>query len=136
MTEKRAHADLAIKFFSDSKMKCWWWDYIREEWKHVSNPDWDGRTIFEVSETKPTYKPKKKVTLAGITFNAPESVAPEHNTLYWIPKPVSVVARAYESYWSRGEFHMECLENGFVHLKEEDAILHANALIKLSKELK
>ena len=136
MIEKRPHADLAIKFYSDSKMKCWYWDETEHKWDSVTMPVWYEDEIYEVSEHKPTYIPKKRVTLAGITFNAPESVAPEHNTRYWIPKPVSVVARAYESYWSRGGFHMECLENGFVHLEEEDAILHAEALIKLSKELK
>lgn len=136
MTEKRAHADLAIKFYSDTNMKCWRWSEDFQEWLYIDTPHFTDDRIYEVSETKPTYIPKKRVTLAGITFNAPESVAPEPNTRYWIPQPVAVAARACESYWVCSEFGREYLENGFVHLNEEDARLHAEALIKLSKELK
>ena len=28
----RAHADLAIKFYSDSKMKCWYWSEKSQTW--------------------------------------------------------------------------------------------------------
>ena len=132
----RAHADLAIKFYSDTNTKCWRWSEDFQEWLYIDTPHFTDDRIYEVSETKPTYKPKKRVTLAGITLNAPESVAPEPNTRYWIPQPVTVGAIAYECYWVCSEFDREYLENGFVHLKEEDAKLHAEALIKLSKELK
>ena len=136
MTEKRAHAELAIKFYSDSKMNCWGWKETEQRWCLIAAPSWFVNEIYEVCEHRPTHKPMKRVTLAGITFNAPESVAPEMNTQYWIPQPVSTVVRAFECYWVCSEFGKEYLENGFVHLKEEDAKLHAEALIKLSKELK
>lgn len=139
MTEKRAHADLAAKYFSDSELKCWVWVkpvYENGFWEKVDMPKWSPSEIYEVSETKPTYKPKKRVTLAGITFNAPETEAPELNTQYWIPNPISILYTTYECRWQHGEFGMECLKRGFVHLNEEDARLHTEALIKLSKELK
>ena len=138
MTEKRAHAELAIKFYSDSKMNCWGWKETEQRWCLIAAPSWFVNEIYEVCEHRPTHKPMKRVTLAGITFNAPESVAPEPNTSYWIPQLVSIAsgARACERYWVGSEYGNECLENGFVHLKEEDAKLHAEALIKLSKELK
>ena len=139
MTEKRPHAELAAKYFADSELKCWVWVKPVDEngfWEKVDMPKWSPSEIYEVGEFKPTHTPKRKVTLAGITFNAPESVAPEVNTRYWIPQPETVGAGACECRWTCSEFSRECLKNGFVHLKEEDAKLHAEALIKLSKELK
>lgn len=136
MTEKRPHADLAIKFYSDTKMKCWFWDKRTQTWLRAVRPGWDDSRIYEVSETKPTYKPEKKVTLAGITFNAPESVEPELNTTYWVPTPLNTASLSIPIKWTLSAFNRKSLADGFVHLKEEDATLHASALIKLSKELK
>ena len=61
----RAHADLAIKFYSDSKMKCWYWHEESQTWFDVDKPGWEDCEIYEVCEHRPTHKPKKRVTIAG-----------------------------------------------------------------------
>ena len=132
----RVHAKLAIKFYSDSKMKCWFWDKKTQTWLHANSPGWFDGKIYEVSETEPTHKPKKKVTVAGITFSAPETEAPGVNTRYWNPDTIAVSVKTFTNCWKGDEFDRHLLERGFVHLKKEDAKLHAEALIKLSKELK
>ena len=35
----RAHADLAVKFYSDSRMKCWRW-YEDGTWDDILYPNW------------------------------------------------------------------------------------------------
>ena len=136
MTEKRPHAELAIKFYSDTKMKCWMWREDSQRWLDIGKPVWNAARIYEVSETKPTQPPKKRVTLAGITFDAPETKAPEPGTRYWYPDTISISVKTYTNCWGDSEFDRHLLERGFVHLKKEYAELHSKALIKLSKELK
>ncbi len=135
MTEKRPHADLAIKFYSDTKMRCWRW-YWDGSWEDITHPSWHEDDIYEVCEHKPTHKPKKLVTLAGITFNAPESVEPALGTVYWVPAPLSTSNNTVSVRWKDGVFDRCSLERGFVHLDKEDAELHAKALIELSRGLK
>ena len=134
----RKHADIAIKFYSDSRMKCWYWSKNSQAWLYVDKPgweDWEDLDIYEVSEQKPTYKPKKRVTLAGITFNAPETEAPELNTVYWVPHVLSSAVTAFACTWKGSTFDKNALKRGFVHFGKEDAKLHAEAQIKLSEGL-
>ena len=132
----RAHADLAIKFYSDSKMKCWYWHTDSQTWFDAVKPRWYESEIYEVSEQKPAHTPKKQVTLAGITFNAPESVEPELNAIYWVPHVLSSAVTTFACTWKGSTFDKNALKRGFVHFGKEDAKLHAEAHIKLSQELK
>ena len=99
-------------------------------------PRWYEKLAYHVGHEKPTAPPKRKVTLAGITFNAPETKAPEPGTRYWYPDTVAVSAKIFHNYWKNNEFDRHLLERGFVHLNRGDAELHAEALIKLSRGLK
>ena len=132
----RAHAELAIKFYSDSKMDCWSWKETEQQWYLVAAPSWYVNEIYEVCEHRPKHPPKKRVTLAGITFNAPETKAPEPGTRYWYPDTVAVSVKSFNNCWKDSEFDRHLLERGSVHLNKGDAELHAEALIKLNRELK
>ena len=127
----RAHADLAIKFYSDSKMKCWYWNEKSQTWVDVGKPGWENCEIYEVSEHRPTHKPKKRVTIAGITFDAPETEALELRTEYWLVRP----GETFSQRWNDDSFDHRWLANGMVHLDKENARLHAQALNKLNRQL-
>ena len=102
----------------------------------VVSPCWYEYEIYEVSEHRPEHKLKRQVTMVGITFNAPESVKPKRNTVYWVPNITSASIRSSPKQWRDNELDRKFLENGFVQLNKEDAELHAKALIELSRGLK
>ena len=131
MTEKRPHAELAIKFYSDTKMKCWVWDEDSRRWLDIGKPAWNVIRIYEVSETKPTKPPKKRVTMAGITFNAPETETPNMGARYWLANVESTVEFA----WNGNLIDQQWLAAGLIHLDRENARLHAQALRELNRQL-
>ena len=126
----RAHADLAIRFYSDSRMKCWRW-YADGTWDEILHPTWYESQIYAVGETEPTYKPKKQVTMAGITFDAPETEAPKVGAKCWVVD----VESAYHFEWGGGPAEQQWLAAGQVQLDEENARLHALALRELNRQL-
>lgn len=127
----RAHADLAIKFYSDSKMKCWYWSEKLQTWIVVGKPGWYACEIYEVSEYRPPHKPKKRVTIAGITFDAPETEAPKVGTKYWLVD----MDRAISIRWRGIQIERRWLTSGMIHLDKESACLHSQALSKLNRQL-
>ena len=129
----RAHADLAIKFYSDSKMKCWYWSEKSQTWVVVGKPGWEACEIYEVSEYRPPHKPKKRVTIAGITFDAPETDGLALGAEYWLVKFCTTSASLQR--WNDDQYDHRWLANGLIHLDEENANLHAQALRKLNQEL-
>lgn len=71
------------------------------------------------------------ITVGDVSFPKPESVAPTHGTMYYIPDLNSF--GTYGSHiWDGWEFDHQMLKTGLVHLTKENAIAHAKALIKLS----
>lgn len=62
----------------------------------------------------------------------PEKEAPELNTQVWVP---NVVGYPYMFIWNNGSTHKEYLDAGLVHLTEEGANLHRDALLSLSAGL-
>lgn len=127
----RAHADLAIKFYSDSKMKCWYWSEKSQTWVVVGKPGWEACEIYEVSEHRPTHKPKKRVTIAGVTFDAPETDELALGAEYWLVD----IDRANSIVWNGGQIERRWLADGLVHDCYENACLHAKALRKLNRQL-
>ena len=132
----RAHAEMAARFMADSSLKCWAWAVDARRWVENERPRWYENLVYHVGHKKPTAPPKRRVTMAGITFNAQESVAPEPKTRYYVPQPIAMVNTSHINYWTNSQFDRHLLERGVVHLDREDAKLHAEALIILSKELK
>ena len=129
----RAHADLAIKFYSDSKMKCWYWSEKSQTWVVVGKPGWEACEIYEVSEYRPPHKPKKRVTIAGITFDAPETDELALGAEYWLVQFGTTCACLQR--WNDEPYDHRWLANGLIHRDEENAILHAQALRELNRQL-
>ena len=126
----RAHAEMAIKFYSDAKMKCRRWR-ADGTWDDILCPNWYWTEIYEVCEHRPTHKPRKRVTMAGITFDAPETEAPKMGAKYWLAD----VESTYEFEWRGNPIEQRWLAAGLVHLDYESARLHAQALHELNRQL-
>lgn len=129
----RAHAELASRYMADDSLKCWLWN--GDEWELAASPMWYAESIYHVGHETPTAPPKRKVTMAGITFDAPESVKPRPHTKYWAPIMLSAPIKTFSKPWRDSEFDRKALESGLVHLKEEDAELHAEALRELNRQM-
>lgn len=127
----RAHAELAARYMSDSSLKCWSWVPSAKRWVESDLPTWHEDLIYHVGHEKPTAPPKRKVTMAGITFNAPETEAPKVGAKYWVVD----MDRATSTVWSGIQIERQWLTAGMIHLDKESACLHAKALSKLNRQL-
>lgn len=127
----RVHAELAARYMTDDSLKCWLWN--GDEWELAASPMWYAESIYHVGHEKPTAPPKRKVTIAGITFDAPETEAPKVGTKYWVVKFVTTSACLQR--WNDDPYDHRWLANGLIHLDEENAILHAQALRELNRQL-
>ncbi len=129
----RAHAAMAARFMADSSLMCWQWDSNAVRWDLHQYPNWHEYLIYHVGHEVPTDPPKRKVTIAGITFDAPETKDPELDTEYWLVWPVN--GDVSLQVWHEDSFDQRWLGNGLVHLDKENASLHAQALNKLNRQL-
>ena len=127
----RAHAELAARYMSDSSLKCWLWDPSAEQWDLRRYPVWHEDVIYHVGHEKPTAPPKRKVTIAGITFDAPETEAPKVGTKYWLVD----MDRAISIRWRGIQIERQWLTSGMIHLDKESACLHSQALNELNRQL-
>lgn len=80
----RAHSELAARFMADSSLKCWAWMPSEKLWAENVCPTWHYNVAYHVGHEKPTAPPKRKVTIAGIAFDAPETEAPKVGAKYWL----------------------------------------------------
>jgi hypothetical protein len=91
----------------------------------------DGATFDLSLPTLWEIKPDK-ITINGFDVPAPESIAPERPTPFYIPSLFE--HRGYDRYvWYDNAKDHELLRDGLVHLCEENAIAHKNALISITK---
>ena len=127
----RAHAEMAARFMADSSLKCWAWAVDAGRWVENERPRWYENLAYHVGHEKPTAPPKRKVTLAGITFNAPETEAPKVGARYWLANVESTVEFA----WNGNLIDQQWLAAGLIHLDRENARLHAQALRELNRQL-
>ena len=127
----RAHAELAARFMADSSLKCWMWMLSGTFWLEQKHPNWHEGLIYHVGREKPTAPPKRKITMAGITFDAPETEAPKVGAKCWVVD----VESAYHFEWGGGPAEQQWLAAGQVQLDEENARLHALALRELNRQL-
>lgn len=127
----RVHAELAARYMTDDSLKCWSWKQDEKLWVERIYPTWLYNLAYHVGHEKPTAPPKRKVTMAGITFNAPETEALELRTEYWLVRP----GETFSQRWNDDSFDHRWLANGMVHLDKENARLHTQALIKLNRQL-
>lgn len=125
----RAHAAMAARFMTDDSLKCWLWN--GDKWRLTASPMWYAESIYHVGHEKPTAPPKRKVTMAGITFDAPETEAPKVDTEYWLVQCGDV----FRQCWVDASLDKQWLASGLIHLDEANAILHAQALCELNRQL-
>lgn len=123
----RAHAEMAARFMADDSLKCWVWVPAAELWVESERPNWQENLVFHVGHEAPTEPPKRKVTMAGITFDAPETEAPKVGTKYWLED--------VELTWSGEQVEQRWLANRLIHLDAENARLHAQARRELNRLL-
>ena len=123
----RAHAELAARFMEDDSLKCWIWNSHEKRWVENECPLWNYNGAYHVGREKPTAPPKRKVTMAGITFDAPETEAPKVGTKYWLED--------VELTWSGEQVEQRWLANRLIHLDRENARLHAQARRELNRLL-
>ena len=86
-----------------------------------------------MSEHRPTHKPKKRVTMAGITFAAPETDELALGAEYWVVQFGATSACLQR--WNDDPYDHRWLATGLIHLDEENAILHFQALRELNRQL-
>lgn len=127
----RLHAEMASRYMADDSLKCWLWN--GDEWVLAALPMWYAESIYHVGHEKPTAPPKRKVTMAGITFDAPETDELALGAEYWLVQFCATCARLHR--WSNDPYDHRWLANGLVHLDEENARLHAQAMNKLNRQL-
>lgn len=123
----RAHAEMAARFMADSSLKCWVWGVTSKCWLEHRAPEWHAHLSYHVGHEAPTEPPKRKVTMAGITFDAPETEAPKVGAKYWLED--------VELTWSGDQVEHRWLANGLIHLDRENARLHAQARRELNRQL-
>lgn len=130
-TTPRPHAEMAARFMADDSLKCWLWN--GDEWALAALPMWYAETIYHVGHESPTAPPKRKITIAGITFDEPETDAPNHGCAVYQPNAADGLACRFM--WTASLANRELLAGRFVHLDADNARLHAQALRKLNQEL-
>ena len=129
----RAHAEMAARFMTDGSLKCWLWMPSAKLWVEEERPNWHEDMTHHVGHEAPTKPPKRKVTMAGITFDAPETEAPKVGAEYWLAQFGASGASLQR--WNDDPYDHRWLANGLVHLDEENAILHFQALRELNRQL-
>ena len=127
----RVRAEMAARFMADSSLKCWLWMPSAKLWVENEYPNWHENLTYHVGHEKPTKPPKRKVTVAGITFNAPETEAPKLGAKCWVTN----LETTYYFEWSGSQVERRWLAAGRVHLDKENARLHAQALNKHNRQL-
>ena len=71
------------------------------------------------------------VTIGDVSFIKPESEPLEDGDEYWVVTP-TYLGYATSFLWYGDQFDKLALARGFVHSSKENAVAHAEALIKLS----
>ena len=127
----RKHAELAARYMADDSLKCWCWSGNTKSWFLNISPAWLDECFYYVGHEAPTEPPKRQITVAGITFDAPETEVPIAYSEYWTFSAQSL----WRGNWENTEKDFERLSNGFVHTSREAAEKHREALLKLNRQL-
>ena len=77
-------------------------------------------------------KPVTTIKINGHDVPAPERVAPPKGIHYWMPS-VACECKFHLSVWVNDDFDARCLSRGIVHLTEEAAAAHAEALLSFTE---
>ena len=82
----------------------------------------------------PSHKPEPPKTIRIGEYDVPEPVHEplENGTEYWITH-FSLVGLVDYFKWYNDDFDKRALKNGLIHLTKEAAVIHAKALLSLTK---
>lgn len=103
------------------KKECSWYALI-------DHPEWDFNHNYRRKEVKP-----KTININGYEVPEPLQNAPEGGTMYWYPN-TSDTHVAYSHYYSYYQYHVDRLVNGLVHLTQEAAQKHLDALLSFTRK--
>lgn len=130
--KKYVHADLMMKYAIAAQTSDTPWENF--EWRESENSAWkpaSGVLLF-FSTSQYRLKPKT-IKIGGIDVPAPEKQPPMQSQQFWI---ASLNPNNCKSdLWVNGfKSHTDLLKFGCVHLSEENAKIHSNALAKLNTQ--
>ena len=131
----RKHADMAAKYMADGSLQCWLWEDDTKRWRLTVAPAWRKWLYYYVGHEAPTEPPKRQITIAGITFDAPETEVPNTGEEYCTFTVRGSRVNTWKERWSSNVVDLERLRNGFVHTTHKAAELHGEALVKLNRQL-
>ena len=131
MKTKHKHADVMLEYAKDARESDTpWinWEYMNEisnEWQPLScNPTWNHTVIYR--------RKVKTIRIGEYDVPEPLRVKPNMAETYYIVR-FSMVNDVCSSSWINDDIDNKLLSKGLVHLTREAAILHAKALISLTK---
>ena len=124
--EGHVHAEKMALYAKDAEtMKNPW-----ETWEFRSHgcPNWNPCTIHPSWSSASEYRRKpSEITVNGIQVPAPERSPLELYTKYYLASPVS--ERPPHMYWQNAKSDFLWLNRGILHLSEEAAVKHMEAMI-------
>ena len=127
------HLDLMMKYVEIAQTTDKPWEAFQvkgfvDEWVDVS------ADILFNENLQYRLKPEPPKTIRIGEYDVPEPVREplEKDTEYWIPH-FSLDVSAHGFTWYSDDFDNRMLKNGIIHLTKEDAVIHAKALLSLTK---
>jgi len=124
---KHKHAELMMKYAMDAMETVQPWK--RWEFKFEGEDDWNGLEEPAVWRNDCEYRRKPRtVNINGFEVPEPVRTPLENGTIYYATYLFSL-DESVHTIWSGDSFDIKCLEKGLIHLTEEAAIKHADALL-------
>lgn len=124
---KHKHYDLIVAWAENPRQKVWYKG--SDDWRPVEiSPSWRYEYDWHIGE----HPPKRKIMIGDVEIDAPETVAPDYGTDYFVADPSDELYVGVALDWDGDDYDIQVLKCGLVHLNKEAAIAHAKALIKVS----
>ena len=124
---KHKHYDLIVRWAGNPRQKVWYKGL--DDWRPVEiSPSWRYEYEWHIGE----HPPKRKIMIGGVEIDAPETIAPDCGTDYFVADPSDELYVGVTVDWDGDDYDIQVLKRGLVHLNKEAAIAHAKALIKVS----
>ena len=129
MTQPRANAELAIKFYSDAENKCWTWVEYQHgpKWVHLTDPSFGATGIYHVGKEAPTEPPAPMCELAGVQLPMPVQGHLKEGQEYWLANVNAPYVPNCDT-WTNEVVDRARIVRNIVHLTESAAIQHGLAL--------
>lgn len=128
---KHIHAELMLQYAQDAMETDEPW--TRWEIKHLAEEEWSPVKSYPAWYKEFQYRRKPKMlSINGFEFPEPCRVAPEIGTKYYVAY-LTQHRKVHSTSWGDDLIDRHYLEIGFVHLTEEAATRHADAILSATK---